>query len=181
MGSTLCSPFSETGHLSLEVAASCETVWEVATDIHNYPHMNPNVLKIERLDKLDGIRVGTKWRETRLWSGRQVTVIRSITAMTDNPKSATTNVFFERENWETHRGNETNTFTLYPVDGDKCRVVFTFAFWSESLFRFLLKLCQCCLRRYAMRYLKTELDYLVKAAVKRQAKKLADKSEEAAT
>ena len=174
MGGLLCSPFSDTGHVSIEAAASCETVWEIVTDIQNYPYLNPNVLKVERLDTGSRVQAGTKWRETRLWRGRQVTVIRSITAMTDEPRSATINVHFECVNWETRRGNETSTFTLYPIDKTSCRLVFTFAFSSEGLLRFLLRLCQCCLRRYVMKYIQTELDCVVVDAEKReQAKKAA--------
>ncbi|HET7328323.1 MAG TPA: SRPBCC family protein [Nocardioidaceae bacterium] len=57
-------------------------VWSVATDIDHWPETMSGIDAVEVIAG-SGFDVGTRWRETRTMSGKQVTEEMAVTAMED--------------------------------------------------------------------------------------------------
>jgi uncharacterized membrane protein len=105
------------------VAAPVEQVFDVFTDIEHGAERVTNIQKIEMLT-VGGIRLGSRWLETRAVLGRQDTVEMEVTAFEQNRTYTITH----------HKGGARidAVFTFEPVD-DQTRVQIEFIFESHGL------------------------------------------------
>ena len=177
MGAKLvCCRYTHTGYVRLDVMASCETMWEVIDDVENNPSVTSHVVSVERLEggSAAPLGVGSKWREKIIYKGREMSLLMSITAVTENPpRSASVNVYFVDENMR--EGNYTCTITTYPVDDDEassCQLVYAYAFTEDGFNGFRNKLCGCYERQYMHDHFQSEWqDYAAAAERLEKAKK----------
>jgi carbon monoxide dehydrogenase subunit G len=102
-------------HVSREVAAPCERVWEIVTDLDAAPSVLSGV---ERLDGGEGFGVGTRWRETRTMFGKRATEVMEVTAVEPS----------DRYTLVARHGKTTYTsgVSVAPLGDDRCRVGMSF-------------------------------------------------------
>jgi len=67
--------------LSRTIDAPIEKVWSAITDLEKSAEDISGILKIERLDAGSGFDVGTRWRETRKFFGKEATEEMEVTAI----------------------------------------------------------------------------------------------------
>ena len=67
--------------LSRRIDAPIEKVWSAITDLERSAETISSILKIERLGAGSGFDVGTRWRETRKFFGKQATEEMEVTAI----------------------------------------------------------------------------------------------------
>lgn len=63
-----------------------DEVWAIMTDLERTAEVLSSVTGIERLDDGDGVRVGTRWRETRELFGREASEELEVTAIDEDAR-----------------------------------------------------------------------------------------------
>ena len=111
--------------ISRDVAAPVEKVWAVLIDLDRAPDVVTAITSVERLDESHGFDVGTKWRETLEFSGRQARQTQEVTAL-DPGRSYTVDSYNKRSHYST-------TLELAPR-GDDSTVRMTFTSVPNSVF-----------------------------------------------
>jgi hypothetical protein len=160
---------------------SCETMWQTRFDAENFPSITHNILQAEMIHPGDETNhsVGKKWKETRLYAGREKTMVATLITVTgsgsdENPnecyRCGTYSVSFDDTQWDTRQGNQTGSFAVYPLPENRsgCRVVFTVNFASDGIRGASLKCFGHCVTRYAKSYIRSELEDYVAVAVQRE-------------
>ena len=182
MGSccTSCRRSTTVVHTSIEAPVAGEIFWATRFDVEQLPQLTRNVASVELLagDTNETTKAGLKWRERRIYKGRSLENIMTVTRVETNcPDGALYcahySVCFDQESWERVEANQTGTLSVYPIDdtaATACRVVFTVIFVVEGcMAAIFFKLVGWCARRYAVVYITEELQEIAAAAVARQA------------
>ena len=65
---------------SVHIEAPTEHVFEIFTDLDNTPSRVSGILSLEVLEGPAQLAVGTKWRETRVFAGKEATEVMWVTA-----------------------------------------------------------------------------------------------------
>jgi len=180
MGSILSCRSSLSFHTMVKVDASVLTAWEVRSDVENFPSISPDhIVATELLSKGDDrTKVGMKWRERRMYDGKPLLTIQTVTSFSEKPLTASYTVHYVGDTWQTSAGNQTGTITFVPIDESSCQMVLTVNFVSDGLWGFAMKLCGFCIHRYAVNYQQSEMeDFAVEAMKRERAKRMPDVDE----
>ena len=174
---TSCRRSAIAVHASIETPVSCEQFWATRFDVENMPHLTPHIESVQVLAGAtdETTKEGLKWRERRIYKGRIVenimTVTRVETYCSDGARyCAHYSVCFDQDSWERVEANQTGSVSVYPIhENTACRVVFTVNFIAEGcLAALFFRLVGWCARRYAVVYMTEELEEIAAAAVARQ-------------
>lgn len=165
-------------HASIEAPVSCDQFWNTRFDVENLPRLTRHVQSVELLAGATAktTKAGLKWREHRIYNGRSVGTIMTVTRVETCCSDGALycghySVCFDQDSWERVQANQTGSLSVYPLHEDTaCRVVLTVNFIAEGyLAALFFKLVGWCARRYAVAYTTEELEEIAAAAVKRQA------------
>lgn len=180
MGSVLSCRSSMSFHTTVQTVqadASVLTAWEVRSDVDNFLMSSPDHIVVTQLlsKGKDRTKLGMKWRETRMYDGKTLHTIHTVTAVSEKPLSATYSVQYVGERWQTSAGNQTGTFSVISIDESSCQLVLTVNFVSDGLWGITMKLCGFCIKRYAVNYQHSEMEVFAAEAMKRErAKRVPD-------
>ena len=105
--------------LGRDVNASASRLWETVTDLDRSPQVLSGVDSVERLDGGGGLRVGTRWRETRTMLGRQATEEMEVTHLSPG-RSYTVQADSRGAHYE-------STVSVEPLNDHRSRLSMTFA------------------------------------------------------
>lgn len=138
-------------------------MWQTRCDVEHFPAVTPHILSVQVLDSGDEQKKGLKWRESRLYLGRETTSIITLTdVVAEKPHHycATYNICYVGENWDTQQANQTGTFTIWPLEEDPqgCWLLFTVNFVADGIMALWIKAFGCCLKCYLLKYLNAELE-----------------------
>lgn len=111
-------------HVTRDIDAPAQRVWELITDIEHAPETLSGVEQVERLDDGGGFGVGTRWRETRTMFGKQATEEMEVTTV--EPERAYTTV--------AQHGNTryVSSLRVEPLGEGRCQLSMTFEGTSSS-------------------------------------------------
>lgn len=156
-----------------EIAAPCDVVWDILTDIEGRPRHLSRVRSVERLDgSAPGtFAVGTKFRA--VWDA--YVVVLTVTSISDGaseseyPKSIT--YVSHQANIASRAHSSTTTVTVEPVTKDGknvkecCRLFTSVAIMPRGILGHLsMAACFCRCQRKALRYIQIDLDDIAKSA-----------------
>jgi len=160
----LCCHSKMSAHTALHVPdVSPQTMWESCLDVEHIPADTKNVLSVQVLDPGDALKRGLKWRESRLYGGRETTSITTVTDVVVDQKSnhycATYSICYVGTDWETQQANQTGTVTICPLEEspEGCWLILTVNFVADGVMGIKMKLCGCWVKRYLLKYISAEI------------------------
>ena len=151
------------------VEAPADVVWETLIDIDAAPNIVSALQSIEQ-DGNEKVGVGTRWKETRVYNGKQVIVNVSVTHLSAETYSMSSAAILESpmNNGFTRGAASTSSFRVQPLDDKSCRVVSTFAVASNSCRSVIRNMfCGCYLLKETNRQFEKELREYCSEAIRR--------------
>jgi len=153
--------------MRIQITAPLPVVWDTAVDLEAYPDFSSHVTSIEREDgNQQTMSLGTRWKETRVYSGYQTTTYNTATEVVPGMRirvASSFNYGNSLENTET-----ASTLEFITIDESNSEVVEFFSFQPVGLLGDIIGcLCRPCLRRRTLIVLRDELADLKAEAERR--------------
>lgn len=135
---------------STEVEVPADVLWETVCDLEALPQVVSMVTGFERVSG-NPPAVGTRFRETREFKGREFIMQKTVTRLEDNDpeeRCLSLGISVKNSDGKVHDVVNTSTLIVQEIDDKTSRLTLTGAFQSNS---FLDKLnyffCYCCFKR----------------------------------
>lgn len=170
------------GSITQEIAASPDVVWETCTDMENATKILSNLksLDVVKNGNEGSNKVGMVLKEVRIWHGQEMESFNTITSMSTNPYSVSTNVYLKQKYALSGKDNAARIGSWTIVEGNSSNssvFVWTYSAYPASLCESISTLfCGPCVIHSIKKHFEQDLQEYAAEAEKRQA--LIDKKSE---
>jgi len=159
---------------------SSNTAWETFSDIEGGPSFHPYLLSVELLRRPDDpscSKVGSSWKERRIFTGKEIVMRKTVTRMVEDPEQGTFSarmvINLDGISWNFPDAVETCTFSIEPVEGDSkwresCRISWSMAYIAAGFCgKFLLAFIKPCLLKSLNAQVEKEMQFYYEEALRR--------------
>ena len=129
-GGILSAP-KHTASITVEVAASAETLYQTLTDLNASNFVSTIVS--QEIVKGAKAGVGMVLKEVKEFGGNDTVIYKTITSTSENPRSVSASIHQNLERGPKD-GVRTGSWTIQPIDAENSVIVWTFAAVREDFF-----------------------------------------------